>query len=61
MSDSKTQKPLLTTHISYKTETSKPAMGFDPAFLASKRQQTHAFERAITGIGQLNVTSVKIY
>lgn len=36
-------------------------MEFEPAFPASKGQQTHAFERATTGIGQLNVTSVTIY
>ena len=51
----------LTTHNSYKKQTPKPVVGFEPAIPASNRQQTHAFERAATGIGQLNVMSVIIY
>ena len=36
-------------------------MEFEPTFLASKRQQTQAFERSTTEIGQVNATSFTIY
>jgi hypothetical protein len=30
-----------------------PPVGFEPAIPTSERPQTHAYERAATGIGQL--------
>jgi len=41
----------LTTHTIRKKKTSMPPMGFEPAILASKRQQTHGVDSAATGIG----------
>jgi hypothetical protein len=35
--------------------TSMPAAGFEPAIPASERPQTHAFDRAATGIGRFTV------
>jgi len=41
----------LTIHDIYMRETSKPPAGFKPAIPASQRPQTHALDRAATGIG----------
>jgi hypothetical protein len=43
----------LTTHNIHKIQTSMPPAGFEPAIAASERPQTHALDRAATGIGQL--------
>jgi len=40
----------LTTHNAHKRQTSMRSAGFEPAFLASKRPQTHSLNRAATGI-----------
>jgi hypothetical protein len=40
----------LTTHKSHNRQTSMPAAGFEPTILASERPQTHALDRAATGI-----------
>jgi hypothetical protein len=46
----------LTTHNTYKRQTSMPPAGFEHAIPASKRPQTHALDRATTGVGmQLNI------
>jgi hypothetical protein len=42
----------LTTHNIRKRQTSIPTAGFGPAIPASERPQTHALDRAATGIGQ---------
>ena len=42
----------LTTHSSHKRQTSMPAAGFEPAIPACERLQTHALDRAATGIGK---------
>jgi hypothetical protein len=41
----------LTTHNTYKRQTSMPPVGFEPTIPASKRPQTHALDSAATGIG----------
>jgi hypothetical protein len=38
-----------------------PRTGFEPATPATKRQQTHALDRAATGIGLLHLSSGIIY
>jgi hypothetical protein len=43
----------LTTHKTNKGQTSMPPEGFEPAIPASERPQTHALDRAVTGIGRL--------
>jgi hypothetical protein len=43
----------LTTHNTYKRQTSMPTAGFEPAIPASERPQTQAIDRAATGIGDL--------
>jgi hypothetical protein len=40
----------LTTHNTHKRQTSMPPAGFKPTIPVSKRPQTHAFDRATTGI-----------
>ena len=42
-----------TTHSTHKTarQTSMPPTGFEPAIPASERPQTHALDRAATGVG----------
>jgi hypothetical protein len=40
----------LTTHNTHKKQTSMPPVGFEPAIPASERPQTHALDRAATGI-----------
>jgi len=42
----------LTTHNTHKKQTSISPTGFESALPASERQQTHAFDRAATGIGR---------
>ena len=42
----------LTTHNTHRRQTSMPPAGFEPAIPASERLQTHALDRAATGIGQ---------
>jgi hypothetical protein len=41
----------LTTHNTHNKQTSMPAVGFEPAFPASERPQTHVLDRPATGIG----------
>jgi hypothetical protein len=41
----------LITHSTQKTRTSMPAAGFETAIPASERPQSHALDRATTGIG----------
>jgi hypothetical protein len=41
----------LTTHNTHKWQTSMPPARFEPAIPASERPQTHALDRAATGIG----------
>jgi hypothetical protein len=43
----------LTTHNTHKRQTSALPAGFEPAIPASERQQTHAVDRAATGIGSV--------
>ena len=38
-----------------------PPVGFEPAILASEWPQTHALDRAATGIGQMLQYSSKIF
>jgi len=45
----------LTTHITHKRQTSMPPAGLKPAIPTSERPQTHALDRAATGIGFFNV------
>ena len=40
----------LITHNSYQRKTSMPSAGFEPAISARERPQTHALDRAATGI-----------
>ena len=42
----------LTTHNIHKRQTSMPPAGFEPVIPASERPQSHAFDRAATGIGR---------
>ena len=42
----------LSTHNTQKRQTSMPSAGFEPAIPASERPQTHALDRAATGIGK---------
>jgi hypothetical protein len=48
----------LTTYNIHNREISMPSAGFEPAIPASERPQTHALDRADTGIGQMAVTVV---
>jgi hypothetical protein len=41
----------LTTYNTNNRQTSMPSAGFEPAIPASEQPQTHAFDRAATGIG----------
>jgi hypothetical protein len=45
----------LTTHNSQKRQISMPPAVFEPAISASERPQSHALERAATGIGLLYI------
>jgi hypothetical protein len=40
----------LTTHNTYRRETSMPPAGFEPAIPASERKQTYALARTATGM-----------
>jgi hypothetical protein len=42
----------LTSHNTHKRQTSMPPLGFEPTILVSERPQTHALDRAATGIGR---------
>jgi len=44
----------LTTHNTHKRQTSMPPAGFQPPIPVSEGPQTHALDRAATGIGPLN-------
>ena len=46
----------LTTHNTQKRQASMPPAGFEPTIPASEHSQTHALDRAATGIGELNCT-----
>jgi hypothetical protein len=41
----------LTTHNTHKGQASMPQVEFEPTILVSERTQTHALDRAVTGIG----------
>jgi hypothetical protein len=41
----------LTTHNTHNRQTSMPLSGFEPTIPANERPQTHALDRAATGIG----------
>jgi hypothetical protein len=43
----------LITHNTHKRQTSMPPAGFEPIIPASERPQTHALDRAVTGIRML--------
>jgi len=40
----------LTTHNTHNRQTNMPPAGFEPPFLASETPQTHALDRAASGI-----------
>jgi len=42
----------LTTHDTHKRQTSMPPAGIKPTIPTSERPQTHALDRAATGIGE---------
>jgi hypothetical protein len=44
----------LTTHNTHKTQTSMPPAGLEPAVPTSERRQTHASDRAASGIGTMS-------
>jgi hypothetical protein len=46
----------LTTHNTHKRQTFMPPVGFEPKIPASERPQTHALDRAATGIGDFKMT-----
>ena len=50
----------LTTHNTHKRQTSMPPEGFETAIPASERPQTHALDRAATGIGSPNIRVLNI-
>jgi hypothetical protein len=43
----------LKIHNTHNRQTSMPPAGFEPAIPASERLQTHALDRAVTGIGKI--------
>ena len=51
----------LTTHNTHNRQTSMSLAGFEPAFPASERPQTHALDRAATGIGLRYIDTWKFY
>ena len=56
---SPTQRPLHdNTHNTHNRETSVPPVGFEPTILAGERSQTHASDRAATGIN-LDIATLK--
>jgi hypothetical protein len=50
----------LTTHNTHKRHTSMSPVGFEPTIPISERPQTHALDRAATGIGTAYTTGQKI-
>jgi len=48
----------LTTNSTDKRQTSMPPAGFQPAIPASERPQTHALDRAATGIGSVSYSTM---
>ena len=51
----------LTTHNSHKRHTSTNPARFEPAIPPSKQPQTHALDRAATGIGEFEISLPKIW
>jgi hypothetical protein len=51
----------LTTHNTHKRKTSMPPVGFEPAIPASERPQTHALDRAATGITLSKLLSTNVF
>jgi hypothetical protein len=51
----------LTTHNTPNRQTSMPLAEFELAILASEKMQTHALERAATGIGTVNLYSTRMW
>jgi hypothetical protein len=51
----------LTTHDTHKRETSMPPVEFEPAIPASDWPQTHALDRAATGIGENYIIFLVIF
>ena len=49
----------LTSHNTHNRQTSMPPVGFEPAIPADERPQTYALDRAVTGTGLRNFTSLK--
>ena len=49
----------LTTHNTHKRHTSMPSAVFEPTIPESERPQTHAIDRAATGIGHLRLLQAK--
>jgi hypothetical protein len=50
----------LTTHNTHKKQTSKPPAGFEPTIPTIERPQTYALDRAATGIGTSDCTSLAV-
>ena len=50
----------LTTHNTHNRQTSMPPVGFEPTISAGERPQTHALDRAATGIGTAYISSALI-
>ena len=51
----------LTTRNNHNRQTSIPPVGFEPAIPANERPQTHALDRAATGIGCRSTYDIKIH
>jgi hypothetical protein len=51
----------LTTHNTHNRQTSMPPAGFEPKIPVSERPQTHALDRAATGIGCCRLYYIKYY
>jgi len=51
----------LTTYNSHKTQTSMTPARFEPTIPPSKQPQTHALDRAATGIGEFEIIPPKIW
>jgi len=47
------------THNTHNRQTSVPAVGFEPTISVGERPQTHALDRAATGIGDMVLSSTK--
>jgi hypothetical protein len=50
----------LTTHNTHKRQTSMSPVGFEPTILVSEWPQTHALDRAVTGIGNMEHYQLKL-